>query len=644
MKSLKNATNQKYMSTVQHILLINKVHFFLLIVLLSTNSCHEAPETSLIKQINDLSEFNEQLAQTEFNNIQHDEKANWFLDFMNRSYENEKDADEWVKKTIEKAIYTMSHRDIKQLGENNYKFYRNGFEKSGVTIAQILFKDFENKIQPLAKFNSAAVLAMHYNFLQNKDSLEKYVEILDKENITVNTSSSNLIYLTNKANLFDLKGDFFEAAVHYRKALHITPIQDSTNRSTLFQNMAVMYLNMDYIDKAKQCIDSTLAIYGFNNMPLDFYNSIGVIQYRSGDFTGALKTFDQIIEIAETRQNLPLLAQSYANLSSLKRKTGEFQEALRYLKISDSICTDQGIKIGVLINQINLAQLYFDCQEFEQAEKEITGAKEILINFQNPKINKEFYELFYKIEDALGHTDSANKYYRLYNENLKIYVGDLPRSAIAEWELSTEREKRVNETTALSLSIERQKSRNYLVALFALLVLLLLSGLLLLSFRQSQKTKKRNALASLQFKHELELTNKELLSNSLQQEQINNVKTDIHADLGKLISELPKNQQARFQSIRRKLKPHVSSNHLDEFEVRFKGVNDSFYIKLNELAPDLTPNELRICAFMKINITTKDMAILTNRTTGTIENVRISIRRKLKLDKGVNLQQYILSL
>jgi len=83
---------------------------------------------------------------------------------------------------------------------------------------------------------------------------------------------------------------------------------------------------------------------------------------------------------------------------------------------------------------------------------------------------------------------------------------------------------------------------------------------------------------------------------------------------------------------------------LEEFEKRFTGVHEDYYTKLLDVAPDLSPNELRICAFIRLNITTKDIASITGKSTGTIENIRISIRKKLNLDTGTNLQRHLLTI
>ena len=83
---------------------------------------------------------------------------------------------------------------------------------------------------------------------------------------------------------------------------------------------------------------------------------------------------------------------------------------------------------------------------------------------------------------------------------------------------------------------------------------------------------------------------------------------------------------------------------MEEFETRFIGVYEDFYTKLKQLAPDLSPHEIRICALMRLNISSKEMAVLTNRTQGTIDNTRSVIRKKLHLDEHVNLQEYILAI
>jgi hypothetical protein len=46
----------------------------------------------------------------------------------------------------------------------------------------------------------------------------------------------------------------------------------------------------------------------------------------------------------------------------------------------------------------------------------------------------------------------------------------------------------------------------------------------------------------------------------------------------------------------------------NEFDLRFKQVHGEFYEKLLARFPDLTPNEQKICAFLRLNMTTKEIS------------------------------------
>ena len=81
-----------------------------------------------------------------------------------------------------------------------------------------------------------------------------------------------------------------------------------------------------------------------------------------------------------------------------------------------------------------------------------------------------------------------------------------------------------------------------------------------------------------------------------------------------------------------------------KFEFHFKKSNPDFFSKLDDLHPDLTPNDIRICAFIKLNIPTKQMASLLNINPKSLEMTRYRLRKKLGLSARSNLYNYICSL
>ena len=78
-----------------------------------------------------------------------------------------------------------------------------------------------------------------------------------------------------------------------------------------------------------------------------------------------------------------------------------------------------------------------------------------------------------------------------------------------------------------------------------------------------------------------------------------------------------------------------------EFELRFGQVHKSFYQNLSKRFPDLSPNEKKICAFLRLNMTTKDIALMTYKSVNTINQARKRLRKKMNLPSSVNLITFL---
>ncbi|MCD4747537.1 MAG: hypothetical protein K8R58_14675, partial [Bacteroidales bacterium] len=62
----------------------------------------------------------------------------------------------------------------------------------------------------------------------------------------------------------------------------------------------------------------------------------------------------------------------------------------------------------------------------------------------------------------------------------------------------------------------------------------------------------------------------------------------------------------------------------------------------NNKFPDLTANEKKLCAFLRLNMTTKDISAITHQTSNSIEVARTRLRKKLNLsNKDINLVTFI---
>jgi DNA-binding CsgD family transcriptional regulator len=89
---------------------------------------------------------------------------------------------------------------------------------------------------------------------------------------------------------------------------------------------------------------------------------------------------------------------------------------------------------------------------------------------------------------------------------------------------------------------------------------------------------------------------------------------------------------------------HVESEHDWEiFEASFNQVHDDFFKKLMSEFPDLTPGDLRLAAYLKMNLSTKEITPLLNISIRGVENKRYRLRRKLGLTEEANLTEFMMN-
>jgi DNA-binding CsgD family transcriptional regulator len=77
------------------------------------------------------------------------------------------------------------------------------------------------------------------------------------------------------------------------------------------------------------------------------------------------------------------------------------------------------------------------------------------------------------------------------------------------------------------------------------------------------------------------------------------------------------------------------------FETYFDEVHREFFKVLKEKFPGLSPREMRLCAYIRMNLTSKEIAALLNITDRGVEIGRYRLRRKLDLPRDVNLSIFL---
>ncbi len=166
---------------------------------------------------------------------------------------------------------------------------------------------------------------------------------------------------------------------------------------------------------------------------------------------------------------------------------------------------------------------------------------------------------------------------------------------------------------------------------------------LIIDIKKQEKNNKILGLKKSQL--ELELKKKELFQKELYIASMKEVNKNILKELGDNLNRSSDISNANIHKITGKLKNFTQKSKIwKEFDIRFKESNSIFYKTLLKDYPSLTSNEIRVTCLIHQNYNTKEIAEILQRSTKTIENIRVLIRRKMKLQKNENLTLFLKSI
>ena len=192
-----------------------------------------------------------------------------------------------------------------------------------------------------------------------------------------------------------------------------------------------------------------------------------------------------------------------------------------------------------------------------------------------------------------------------------------------------------------------------------LLAIVLAGGLLYLVYRLMQRRlriKHRHELQALkaarlqtvneQLQREIEEKNAEMFTLA----SFIIRKNELILKLKDLVNEISgKNTQKSLIPLYGKINLLLADNLNTEddwkmFLIKFEQKHHTFFNRIKKTYPQLTTNDLRLCACLKLNMATKDIASLMNSSVRAVENNRYRLRKKLGLDSSQNLSEFLMEI
>jgi len=492
-----------------------------------------------------------------------------------------------------------------------------------------------------------------------KNKVPNAVEEFKKaEKILINQTGENHLLLSlymDLGNIYIDRDNLPEALEIYNKAIELSTITEVDNSvlARINNNLGVINKYINNIDKALELYTKALELFKANNDSIEIAGTttnIGSIYIELGNYEIAKTYYLEGLQLFKEINLREGEAHALLKLGMLELYRNNLEEALNYLNQS----IDIQLKLGKVVSGlksifyaetiINKGIVQFRQKDFNNAiinlENGYTIAKEsgdIGLMSQSANYISKYYQQINDFKNALDYQIIFKKYSDSLNSQSTVR-----KITQLEMKLQYESKLHANELNH-QLTLQRQQKNNLYLILAASIFLLGIALLFVLLKLENNK-KKKAELAHQVLEEKLEHTNKELTTYVMYLLRKNEFIISISEKLKKAKIEAKTENKARIAELIQELDNNSKMFSWEEFEVRFQEVYTSFYKNLNEKYPNLSQNEIRLCAFFKLNMSTKEIAAITYQSINSIGVARYRLRKKMNLNSDESLYSLLAEL
>jgi len=360
-------------------------------------------------------------------------------------------------------------------------------------------------------------------------------------------------------------------------------------------------------------------------------NNIGIVYDETKRYKEAGRYYEEALKLVGD-SNDAVLANILNNQGTLYRDLGNNDLAFKYYRQAMDLRKRQNNKVGLARSYHNIGQFYFkQLKNFDSAEyylsKAIIYGEDIGL-WETVESSSELLAVAYKERGAFKEALATLELNRRVKDTL---FNEESTRKITQLEMQFEFDKKQSQIEA------EQQERELYYWIGGSGVFLLLIIVTLLFFLQRNKTKRSELeqahlnLEKINLKNDLVMKDKELAANIMYLLNKNELINSISEKLLEIKEQVAPASQVAVQRVVLDLQSNLQPELWQEFEFRFQQVHEHFYKTLNEKFPDLTPSEIRLCAFLKLNMTTKEISAITHQNAKSIDVARTRLRKKLNL-------------
>jgi len=161
---------------------------------------------------------------------------------------------------------------------------------------------------------------------------------------------------------------------------------------------------------------------------------------------------------------------------------------------------------------------------------------------------------------------------------------------------------------------------------------------------KTESEKEIDKLKTEKLKADIQHKNKELAAATMHLITKNEFISQVKQNLNSMVRNHPKDPlTTRLKKILTSIDRNVTDDDWQHFEIHFDQVHGDFSERLKKKFPNLSPQDRRLCTYLRLNMTTKEIANLLNITVRGAEISRYRLRKKLSLSRDTNLAEFILN-
>lgn len=454
--------------------------------------------------------------------------------------------------------------------------------------------------------------------------------------------SDSLLMLANtyQASVYLHLGNYARALQSFQAAIRgAQRLSDSLRLSSSLGNVGVIYYYQhDYEGALKQYLE---ALDQFPSIKpgdqkatvrkANILNNIGTVYDETKRYKEAGRYYEEALSLVRDT-NDPVIANILNNQGTLYRDLGNNDMAFARYREAMELRKRQNNKFGLARSYHNIGQFYYkQLKNFDSAEfylkKAIVYGEEIGL-LETVESSSELLATAYREQGAFKEAVATLELNKKVKDSL---FNEESTRKITQLEMQFEFDKKQQQLEA----DQQEKELYYWIAgggVFALLIIVTL-----LFFLQRNKTRRSELeqahlnLEKINLKNDLAIKDKELAANIMYLLNKNELINNISEKLMEIKEQIAPPSQAAVQKVVLDLQSNLQPELWQEFEFRFQQVHEHFYKTLNEKFPDLTPSEIRLCAFLKLNMTTKEISAITHQNAKSIDVARTRLRKKLNL-------------